>query len=202
MEKQNIKHKIKLTLVILTILITASCGSVHYNNIQVQENGFISHSDPELDVKINNLKAALISLAPDVNHEEAKQVAETAILYPLLLANKYELEKPPVYQNYLINSGSKKRGLCIHWAEDILIKLSELDLKSFNIYWAIANRNKPFVLEHSSPVIAPLTHKMNEGIVLDGWRNSGELFWAKVTDDKYEWENRYSDPTRTWKKKR
>ena len=42
--------------------------------------------------------------------------------------------------------------------------------------------------EHNSVVITALSQPFDAGLVLDPWRNSGELFWAAVRQDDYPWE--------------
>jgi hypothetical protein len=32
-----------------------------------------------------------------------------------------------------------------------------------------------------------LNQPFNEGLVLDPWRNSGDLYWTKVGQDSYPW---------------
>ncbi len=43
------------------------------------------------------------------------------------------------------------------------------------------------VSEHSTVVIAARGEGFHEGLVLDGWRYSGCLYWGAVIADRYRW---------------
>jgi hypothetical protein len=42
--------------------------------------------------------------------------------------------------------------------------------------------------EHNSVVITARDQPFETGLVLDPWRNSGELYWAAAAHDDYPWE--------------
>jgi hypothetical protein len=42
--------------------------------------------------------------------------------------------------------------------------------------------------EHNCVVITAEGQDFFRGIVLDPWRNSGNLYWARVTADSYPWK--------------
>lgn len=182
-------------LIIVIFFFSFSCSSVRYDSIPKQKN---LYGSTVIANKINSLLDTLMNLSSIIDQDEARIVAETVIIYPMELANHYELTKPPIFHNILINFGNKKRGLCTHWAQDILIKIESLNLKTFKLYWGIANRDNKFRLQHSTAIVSAQDKGFNDGLVFDGWRKSGDLVWAKVTEDKYVWENLYKDPEREW----
>ena len=62
---------------------------------------------------------------------------------------------------------------------------------SLDLHWAIANYEAAFRLEHSSVVISAGGADLNQGLILDPWRNSGRLHWVLLTEDaKYRWQPR------------
>ncbi len=65
-------------------------------------------------------------------------------------------------------------------------ELQTLRLTTLELHWAEA---RPRTLrEHNSVVITARGTPFLEGIVLDGWRNSGRLYWSPVALDRsYPW---------------
>jgi len=42
--------------------------------------------------------------------------------------------------------------------------------------------------EHNTLVVAAKGHGVKDGIILDPWRHSGNLYWTRATEDpKYHW---------------
>jgi hypothetical protein len=68
-------------------------------------------------------------------------------------------------------------------------RLVLLELKNFQLHWGVAHRGSE-LREHNSVVVTARGQKFEEGIVLDPWRNSGELYWARVKNDRYPWKER------------
>jgi hypothetical protein len=153
------------------------------------ENGRgFSDTLPGYQEQVVSLEQALTALSPDIVKLEAKQMAESAISYSLELAAEYRMLRPPVFHNLMVNLGFRERGLCIHWTEDLLKRLQGLGLKSLELHWGIANHDILLRLEHSSVVITARGQSFEEGLVLDPWRHSGELYWTLVKDDSYSWK--------------
>jgi hypothetical protein len=137
--------------------------------------------------KVKQLEQVLIALDETVDKTEAMMVAETAVRESAVLAEEYQLVRPAVAHNLLIALGLKDRGLCYHWTEDLMKRLQALDLKSLRLYWGVAHRGSE-LREHNCVVVSAKEQGFFKGIVLDPWRNSGNLFWARVTQDDYPWK--------------
>jgi hypothetical protein len=133
-----------------------------------------------------DLARRLSALGPEVDPAEALLAAETACSYSLALANQYRAVRPPFVHNILVNLGYRQRGLCFHWAEDISAELERLELRTLVIHRGVARLGKRG--EHSSVVLTAPGQAFEEGVVLDGWRRSGRLYWQTVRDDKYKWQ--------------
>ena len=136
--------------------------------------------------EIAALNGELIRLDTAVDEGEARQVAETAIIYSQTLAARYRIVRPAVLHNILVRMGARERGLCYHWTTDLMRKLQSLGLTSFQLYWGVAHQGSE-LREHNSVVIAARGQTFNKGLVLDPWRNSGDLYWASVPKDQYPW---------------
>ena len=137
--------------------------------------------------KVNKLRYDLAGLNRHSNLIEAQRIAQEALNYSAYLAEEYDLIRPAVLHNLFVRLGFKDRGLCYHWAEDLMRRLKSLELKAYQIHWGVAYRGSD-LREHNSVVITAKDQAFEEGIVLDPWRNSGELYWALVKSDRYPWQ--------------
>ncbi|HIO91215.1 MAG TPA: hypothetical protein EYG68_00030 [Leucothrix mucor] len=68
--------------------------------------------------------------------------------------------------------------------------MEKKNLKTFDLVRGTANRR--LKNEHNSLVVIAKGDSFYKGILLDPWRNSGDLYWTKVTNDE--------DPQYTWHK--
>jgi len=137
--------------------------------------------------KVKQLEQELIGLSTTIDKTEARILAETAVREAAVLAEEYQLVRPAVSHNLLVVFGVKDRGLCYHWTEDLMKRLEALDLKSVQLHWAVAYRGSE-LREHNCVVITGSGQPFLQGIVLDPWRNSGNLYWVRVTEDSYPWK--------------
>jgi hypothetical protein len=137
--------------------------------------------------RVKQLEQVLYALSATVDKKEALLVAETAVRESAVLAEEYQLVRPALAHNLLVVFGLKERGLCYHWTEDLMQRLQALNLKSFQLHWGVAYRGSE-LREHNCVVITAKGQRFFQGIVLDPWRNSGNLFWAKVAKDDYPWK--------------
>lgn len=186
--------RFRLTLVLSFCFFATACINVNYpvEELEKARLGEVVSSDPDVVehlAKIAELEQALLTLGPDIDRYEAANVAGSTVEYALELAEDYELTAQPVLHNILVNYGWRPRGLCIHFAEDILRMLLAKNLRTMDVYWGVAYPTRAFRLEHSSVVVTAKDQPFETGIVLDGWRDSGKLFFCRVTeDDRYAWE--------------
>jgi len=139
-----------------------------------------------------DLNTLLVAFDKDIDKKEAKILAIKSIDYSNQLIKDYELTTPPLFHNFLVNTGVKKRGLCWHFATDMLKHTLKQNLDSFDYYIGGANIND-YWEEHNTLVVTCKGCSFSEGIIFDPWRNSGKLFFSKVKDDKdYKWSQRGS----------
>jgi hypothetical protein len=114
---------------------------------------------------IRDLAKALTKLAPDVDPAEAEQISVAAHTTARKLARDYHVVLNPEFQAFLVN-----RTLVLHWG------VAYDHTSSENNCLVVTARNQPF----------------KDGIILDGWRRAGRLFWCPVIkDDEYEVEQHY-----------
>jgi hypothetical protein len=145
----------------------------------------LTPGSPDFDAA-KSLSVEVAALDATVAADEAWRVAARAYEYSRELARRYHMVHPAAFQNILVNFGLKKRGLCYHWAEDLMRELETLAPRTLEFHWAIAREGS--MREHNSVVVTARAQHFEQGIVLDGWRHSGRLYWAHVTADRYPWK--------------
>lgn len=138
--------------------------------------------------RITQLNREIIALDENIDPHEARMAATIAIRYSLELARKYHISGSAISHNLKVNLGLRDRGLCIHWTEDLLARLQQERFQSLDLHWAIANYESAFRLEHSTVIISARNASLYQGLVIDPWRNSGDLFWSPTLEDQqYPW---------------
>jgi hypothetical protein len=139
---------------------------------------------------IKDLSKALAGLARDVDPAEAQAVSFTAHTTARKLAREYHLVLNPEFTVFLVNIGKRKRGWCGHWAQDIGAQLKELKLKTLVLHWGVAFDKTSS--ENNCIVVTARNQRFQDGIIIDGWRRAGRLFWCRVIEDhEYEVEQHY-----------
>ena len=136
---------------------------------------------------IKDLRNALVALAPDVDPGEAELTSVTAHTTARSLKGKYRVVLNPEFQCFLINIGLRQRGYCGHWTRDIGERLKDLKFRTLALHWGAY---KPGTTgESNCLIITARNQPFQDGIVIDGWRRAGRLYWAKVAkDDEYQWK--------------
>jgi hypothetical protein len=137
--------------------------------------------------KIAALERSIAALRPEVDRTEAHRAAHTAVTVSLQLAEDYRVAPPARWHNLLIQLGVRDRGLCFQWTEDLMRAMLALEMKTLDLHWGVAHRGSD-LREHNSVVIAAARRPFRRGLVLDPWRNSGDLYWVIVDQDSYPWE--------------
>ena len=139
--------------------------------------------------RIAELNLAILGLGDDVDASEAQRAARIAIDYSRHLARQYEITDSAIVHNLKVNLGLKPRGLCVHWTGDLLARLQQERFYSLDLHWAIANYENAFRLEHSTVIISARGDSLQQGLILDPWRYSGDLYWAPaMRDPGYQWK--------------
>jgi len=187
--RYSILNRHFISTLLLLIFLLAGCSGAQHTYRKPSDHSVTSNrlNDAVYSEKVDTLQGDLAGLNRQVNMLEARQVAETAITYSSELAAEYDLVRPAILHNVFVRIGLKDRGLCYHWTEDLMEQLKSLNLKTYQLHWAVAYRGSE-LREHNSVVITARGEAFEKGIVLDPWRNSGDLYWALIKMDKYPWK--------------
>lgn len=133
------------------------------------------------------LRNRIASLSPTVQPEEAQRVAWCAYTTGRELKREWGVVWPPGLQNFLVNTGARKGGLCFQWATELLHRLDALKLETLELHWAESFERT--MSEHNVIVVTAKGQPFPQGIILDNWRYGGRLVWGPVSKDPhYEWK--------------
>ena len=144
-------------------------------------------SSSRADSRVGELARAIADLGSSVESEEALRAAHSVVVRSDQLVSDYRIVRPPQLHNLLVNFGLRERGLCCHFAEDLIGGLLALELATLDVHWVVS-RHGNRLREHSSVVLVPSGQDIEGGLVLDAWRHAGQLVWARVGDDRYPWQ--------------
>ena len=123
----------------------------------------------------------LAALSPGVDRTEPKLLADCAYATVNQLRRQYRMFGTPIFNNFLIYHGLRKRGYCYQWSEDLLIALDPLKLKSLELHWGEANPGN--WRENNCLVVTAKGRPFRSGIMLDCWRHFGHLYFHPVVSD-------------------
>ena len=125
----------------------------------------------------------LAGLSPRVDRNEAKLLADCAYATVSQLRRQYRMFGTPIFNNFLIYHGLKKRGYCYQWSEDLLVALDALKLSSLELRWGESNPGN--WRENNCIVVTAKGQPFRSGIMLDCWRHLGHLYFGPVASS---WE--------------
>lgn len=128
--------------------------------------------------KAEKLAGDLASLSPTVNREEAKLLADCAFATVSKLRREFRMFGTPIFNNFLIYHGLRKRGYCYQWSEDLLLALDKLKLNSLELHWGEANPGN--WRENNCLVVTAKGQPFKRGIMLECWRHLGHLYFGPV----------------------
>ena len=145
--------------------------------------------DPVFATSANDpvLRGQIAALSPGfVDPEEAQRLAQIAYTTGRDLKREWGVVWPPGLQNFLVNTGSRKGGLCFQFAERLLLRLIEQKWETLEFHWAESFERT--ASEHNVIVVTAKDQPFAQGIILDNWRYGGRLVWGPVADDPhYRW---------------
>jgi hypothetical protein len=138
---------------------------------------------PPKDVaKAEELANQLAALSRRVDPNEAKLLAECAYATVAQLRQVYRPFGTPIFNNFLVYHGWRKRGYCYQWTEDLLLALDTLKLKTLELHWADAYRET--WRENNCLVVTAKGQSFEHGMILECWRHFGHLRWNLVPSDQ------------------
>src|SRR5882757_5470749 len=144
--------------------------------------------------KAEELANQLAGLSRRVDPNEAKLLAECAYATVAQLRQEYRMFGTPIFNNFLVYHGWRKRGYCYQWSEDLLLALDTLNLKTLELHWGEAYVGT--YSENNCIVVTAKGQPFDRGMILECWRHFGHLRWNLVPSD----QDRYYENTK-WAEK-
>ncbi len=140
--------------------------------------------------KMIQLSTLLQSLDKRIPQDEAIRLSQDIFYQTQKLTQEFELTSPPLFHNTLVNMGMREKGLCYHWSDALYRYLSQQEYPHFEFHLVGSNIGEYFS-EHNALVVVGKDGSIQNGILVDPWRNSGELYFKKIDEDKmYVWKHR------------
>src|SRR5215469_14304213 len=140
--------------------------------------------------KAEELANQLAALSPRVDRNEAELLTECAFATVARLRQEYSMFGTPIFNNFLVYHGLRKRGYCYQWTEDLLLALDALKLKTLELHWGEAYAGT--WRENNCLVVTAKGQPFDRGMILECWRHFGHLRWNLVPSD----EDRYYENTK------
>jgi hypothetical protein len=138
----------------------------------------------------------IAALSPRVDGNEATLLANCAYATVSQLRRQYHMFGTPIFNNFLVYHGLRKRGYCYHWTEDLLLALDALKLKTLELHWG---ETYPGTWrENNCVVVTAKGQPFDHGMILECWRHLGHLRWNLVPsdEDRYSENSKYSEKVR------
>jgi hypothetical protein len=128
------------------------------------------------------LANTVAALSPGVDGNEAKALAECAYATVTRLRREYRMFGTPIFNNFLVYHGLRKRGYCYHWMADLLVALDALKLKTLELHWGETYAGT--WRENNCLVVTAKGQPFDRGIMLESWSHLGHLRWHAVLSDQ------------------
>lgn len=137
-------------------------------------------------LKVQDLNAMLEQIT---TQKQAYELSNDIFYFAKNLKQTYHLTDFSNLNNFLINLGINRSGLCWELAFEMLIYLKP---KNYDIDYYIASANiGSYFHEHTVLVLTCKDCEFEKGVLIDVWRNGGEVYFQKVNqDEKYKWIQR------------
>mgnify|MGYP001813729074 CR=1 FL=1 len=136
------------------------------------------------------LSHLLASLDSDIPQSEAEQLSKDIFYKTEQLTEEFKMASPPQFHNFLVTVGIREKGLCYHWSDALYLYLLAKKYDAFEFHLMGANVGEYFY-EHNALVVVAKGGMIEEGVIIDPWRASGELYFSKLKDDSaYLWQHR------------
>ena len=129
---------------------------------------------------MDSLSGAIAKLGSEVEPFEARRAAQSLLHRADELESEYRRVGSPRLHNLLVNLGVRRRGLCCHFAEDLIAALRSLDLRTLDVHWAVAHYGDP-LREHSAVLLVESEGDWRQGLLVDAWRDGGAILWRSRT---------------------
>ena len=167
------------TRLVAGIIVALAVSSAVVSAEQQRQHFEVSPKD---SAKAEELANQLANLSRRVDPKEATLVAQCAFSTVARLRQEYRMFGTPIFNNFLVYHGWRKRGYCFQWTEDLLLALDTLKLKTLELHWGEAYAGT--YQENNCLVVTEKGQPFDRGMILECWRHFGHLRWNLVPSDQ------------------
>lgn len=146
-----------------------------------------AYGPAERRVHAGELAALIVEKYPATAEENAGSFAVEAFEVAASKREQWGVVLTPWLNNVLVNTGVNNRGLCYHWARDLYRELAD-DLPSGSRMTLIQSYRGQPLHEHHAISFHALDEHWSHGILLDAWRNAGNLKFGRIDKAKVPWQ--------------
>ncbi len=140
--------------------------------------------------QITKLATLIQTLDAHASQKESLRLSRDIFQKTAALSKAFKLTSPPLWHNTLVNVGLREKGLCYHWSDALYAHLTVQGYTGFEFHLVGANIGEYFG-EHNALVVISKDGKVENGVLIDPWRDSGKLYFSKLKEDKkYKWSHR------------
>lgn len=138
----------------------------------------------------HTLSQVFYALDTNISKKESQYLASEIYDKTQSLSKAFKLTSPPQYHNFLVAIGARKKGLCYDWSDALYLHLKSQNHASFEFHLMGANIGE-YWREHNILLVVAKGKSLEEGILIDAWRDSGKLYFSRIKEDKkYTWKHR------------
>jgi hypothetical protein len=168
------------------VVAIVSCAIAAATAQQQQPKQSLAFQVPKNDsAKSEALANQLAALSPRVDRQESTLLSNCAYATVGQLRDQYQMFGTPIFNNFLVYHGLRKRGYCYQWTADLLVALDALKLKTLELHWGEVYAGT--WRENNCLVATAKGQPFDHGMILECWRHMGHLRWNLVPSD----EDRY-----------
>lgn len=139
---------------------------------------------------VDGLELAIRDLGPNVDPAEARRAAEISYSYSQQLKRDWNVTDAPIVHNAKVINGFREYGRCNDWAQAMTKRLQQENFRTLDVHWATSPPTTFRIIHHSAAISAH-GGTLEDAVILDPWRQSGDLFWGEVSqDERYNWRPR------------
>jgi len=137
-----------------------------------------------------NIAVMLASLDKTIPRSEAERLAQDLYYTTYRLNEAFFRTTSPKVHNFLVNVGVKEKGLCYHYSDALYRHVINGDYPHFSFHLAGANIGS-YWREHNALVVTAKGKPVEEGLIIDAWRDPEGLYVAAFNKDPdYHWLHR------------
>ncbi|MEX1049432.1 MAG: hypothetical protein WED15_07890 [Akkermansiaceae bacterium] len=141
----------------------------------------------ERNQRAHHLTAQIQNSYPTVDPRAAREFAAAAVESSAKRRGEWQVKTAPWLHNTLVNTKIRERGLCYQWAQHLYVDVEHHLPPTLRMTLIRTVDNRLFT-EHHAISLHGKSDSWSSGILLDGWKGAGNLWFYPVADEPDRWE--------------